>query len=363
MRAPIADGTAARILAEEATLPVIPEIPEGLTLFALDDMHAGKINWLFNQVREEKGLPARDFSEYLWAFWKSPAGVPVGSVILNEEGDAVASFALLPRQVWVAGSMQLIYEAGENVVHKDYRGGSLTRAVGAHCLQQLSNRGGVMAFGQCKHSRVCAAGRRWFGYQELFQMVAREKQLNLLPSDDVAAGNLTISEEKTYGKVFNQIWHHVRDQYSVLMARTARQLDWRYGKSSPGQHTAYVARDADKAVGYVIVKYRKDDGNSIATIVDLMCGKDEKVAASLLQHAEQQAAIKGYAKIRFSPTTNTLAAKVMKGYSPTTLGASKPMIAVPLWSRMADASSKSVQTDLLDASKWHFAAGDFVLEN
>lgn len=356
--------------------------PPGVVFRTLDPSNAQAANALFNSVFQQE----RPVEHYLWKFWGSPAGGPLGIVAMKSASrEAIAVNTGIRKQVRIMGEDQVAMVLCESAADPNVRGGGrlyrqTTLGTGMHATEENL----LLGYGGQSTDAAIKIGKRWFKYQVLMQLNTWEKRLSLTPAlrakfgsfGDVLAGaankivkpkcgqhsaGIEVEIVNDFGPEFDYIWMQHRDLYPVVSCRDAATLKWRYKLCPVFRHRVLIARKRGRAIGYLVWREWQRDGVNLATVMDLFHGKNTEVAGELLCCASEDAFAKGMDFIHFAVKPNSLEENVMRklpGFSFSKRERPDRVLVGPI--RTADLSEHRIELMqvFLNQQNWYYTQGD-----
>lgn len=126
------------------------------------------------------------------------------------------------------------------------------------------------------HQVVAALGNRWIAIRAL---LSRRPMLK---------NDLEMIEIATFGKETDQLWNNLKSEYSVIVPRNSRFLNWRFVDAPDLVYRRFIARRAGKPIGYMVLRRCGPEELPIGMIVDLFAPRSAgEVVEALVQYAIQ----------------------------------------------------------------------------
>lgn len=295
------------------------------------------INDLYNRAFKQE----RSFEDYQWKYWKNPAGPPFGILAREKEtGKYLSTSTGVRKQVWVNGKEVPGILTCETSSDPDARGGGrLFKSVMQGFGVAVNDEQGIVwSYGGQSSDDAIKIGKRWFGFRIVVELVCWEIVLGTKLAFQSRFGNtlggmigavadplfrsrwktpptgLNFKQVERFSSEFDALWEDFRDQYAVVFWRDAATLNWRYVENPFWDHRIVEARRDGKLVGYVVWREWEDQGNRIATILDLWHGEDESTVMGLLDESRRLAAQSGCAFLRFAIKENGVEQKAFEEF-------------------------------------------------
>ena len=358
---------------------------------AVDFQVAGRedgeeINALFNRSFEQR----RSAAHYAWKFWDGPGGAPHGVIAVEKEGGKVLAIATgVAKKVWLDGRERrtlLLCETSSDPAARG--GGKLFRGAMAGLASTIVEDAGIRwCFGGQSTDTAIKVGKRWFGYHELFVLQPWEFRLSIEPAlrrrlgglgaalaapadavraagwKDRAAG-CSFEEVSRCGPEFDALFARYRDRYRLVMWRDAETLNWRYFDCPVPGHRILLARRDGEPVGYVVWREWDDEGIRVGTVLDLWDGKDEDLAAALLDAARRAARAGGCRFLRYWTMPGSVEEAALGRFRNARKAENQRpdlIMCTPMCGRGVDTQPPEYLEEIatvVDPSSWYYAQGD-----
>lgn len=359
-----------------------PKVPRGFRLERLDARHLAAANDLFNRVFHR----SRPLEHLLWKFRQSPHGPPVAFGAFHEaSGNLVARGPGLPRRARIAGKDAMALMVCESESDPKFRAGGLAfRAVTVALGLTGGAEGFLFAYGSQSTDQAIRVGRRWFGYRVMWRLRTFHRRLSLGPAvrrrfpgagkllagpaasllrvaDSTRRAGLAVEAHEGFGPEFDFLWERFRDRYPMILCRDAATLEWRYGRCPVGCHRVLLARRGREPAGYLVWRHWERDGVQLATVLDLLAGRDADTAAALLVAAVREAGRHGCEFLHVAPLPRS---DTMQALHKTRLFRPEPrerldcVIGTPLPVPAATEEQYQLQRVIVNPRNWHYMQGD-----
>ncbi len=362
-------------------MPKITPLPQGVSLVPVEREHSEALNALFNRVFGQE----RPLAHFLWKFWENPAGPPVGLVALaDDDGRVLAANLGLRKRFSIQGRESGGVLICESASDPDYpSGGRLYRNATIATGFWSGECNLPISFGGQSTDEAIRIGERWFGYRVLFSLQPWRLRLSLGPAlrrrfgaagawaaralDPVLRSRLRRpgAVEVLAGPFtgeFDAFFERVRGRYPVLAWRDRATLSWRYARCPVGRHRTLVLRRGGRMEGYLIYRDWVRDGVRLATVLDLLDGRDSEAAEALLCAAARDAAEQGCAFLEFCPMPGSTAEEGLRripGAAPVENERPDHIIVTPL-PRCTEPEPWywEVERVIVRAENWYYTQGD-----
>ncbi len=254
-----------------------------------------RLNDLFNMVFNQR----RSLEAWYWLYRDNLSdGLKIISVA-ESDGEIIAEHANVPVPFKFKDKAVMIAQPVDNLVHPDFRGGAIIRAIHRHSYKKYSEEDLPFGFG-FPTDVYYTVGKRLCKYEDLCSIPVLFKRLNLrgtfkgrissLPalfesgirtiSSDIY--RLQVLAKKTPCKCSVQrvsvvdrdidvLWERAKNRYGIMTVRDCRFLTWRYLDKPGDSYDIFLARDRDEnPAGYIVVKVSESGGGSTGYIVDIL---------------------------------------------------------------------------------------------
>ncbi len=348
----------------------------------LTEANAPAVNALYQEVFREE----RSAAHYRWKFLDDqhrPGLATVG--VEKATGRVVGVNNGRPRRFRVAGHDFEFLQVCETATAPDARSLSLFRKVTFGVALQARDRGVRFAYGGRTSEAAARLGAKVFRYRTLFELPTWERRLRLRAAFQRRFGRFwgrlfaavgdrfrrvaPAAEEQGwefervvgFGPEFDRLWGRLRDRYRVAAVRDARALDYRYTQCPVGEHRVWLARSGGEAAGFVVVRLWQRDGVRLATALDWLAGRDERLLRALFSRACRDAADCGADFFHVAALPDSPAGRALAGLPGCRVSRREPLDRVvccmlPFCGEPGE--DEATLLEAYDPEAWHYTQGD-----
>jgi hypothetical protein len=110
-----------------------------------------------------------------------------------------------------------------------------------------------------------------------------------LASRSVEVSGVTVSRVDTFDDRFDALWERARWNYSILLIRDRRYLQWRFMERPDARYTTFIVTRGLDLVGYLVMRSTEKSGTRWGYIVDfLVDDRSVSLFALLVRHGIEQ---------------------------------------------------------------------------
>jgi len=190
------------------------------------------------------------------------------------------------------------------------------------------------------------------GWQMLDQRNAWQKKLPT-KSTSTMLRSRAIKEIERFDHRVDRLWDRVKQDYVVVVPRTAKFLNWRFTQHPTEEYSKFVVEDNSGEIsGYLVLKvYRRGDEVK-GHIIDMLCLNNENIVKSLLDYSYNFFIEKGIRNLTCWMPESSFYTSLLKKE-----GFATEMMETHCGLWILDKQEKLVDT-ATDIKNWHITMGD-----
>lgn len=309
-----------------------------------------------------------------WKYFQNPLGAAAVGVVTD--GPRVVSLAAgVPKQVRVGSQILTVFELGDFITAPEYRKRGLFSSLINLVCGEARKRGAAFVYVRPNESsfRILTEGLLFLEAHQIEERryvtpsSAIHSKMGVAPAVTralgadwvafkravpVSAKSVTVAQVPRFGPEMEDLWNKASGQYSFVLVRDTRYLNWRYA-DCPTPFQLWTAYCDGNPTGYAITFTQQVQ--PVGYIVDLFAApEDARTAATLLRTVMEAMFAKGVQRVyTWIPHSDTASAgvKLLKRVCPL-MNAPYLHMAMRFLDGQTNISS-------LPQRGWHLAPGDF----
>ena len=266
------------------------------------------INNLFNTIFKQN----RDLKEWEWKFMKSPISSRPFIILAKDGEKIVGEYSCIAYYLKYRDKIVRNVEPVDNMVDEDYRGGAKGIQVQMFLKleEALRNNGIDVGFG-FPNREAYIVGKRFLKYVDLIKIenffkrlswrLALKSRVNIPLLIDFVGWmsrfmirfSIAVTKKPIRGiqyrwvRAFDEridlFWEKISEQYSIMVKRDFRYLNWRYCKKPRNDYHILQAEKDGDIVGIIIVKYEDRGDARIGFIMECIAIKEPYLMENLVR--------------------------------------------------------------------------------
>ena len=340
----------------------------------------------------------RTSEEWLWQYKNNPLGHLIG--VAEYSGKIVGHMALVPTYMKIGDKAITGSQAVDLVVHPEFRRQGMFLAIGEFLTKEAGKEGIDISYGfpnKPAHSGHLKYG--WFDISEaalLIKPVNMNKIVNYLSAyrmirfldrykisrkvlkyvfqsaltiinffykifdrieEDNNRKNVEIRAIESFDDRIDDFWKKISRDYTIIVIRDKRYLNWRYFKKPNVKHTVLLAEKNGEIFGYIILRSRDEKNSRVGYIVDIFASLDDHIVIqSLISKAIEHFIKENADLIKCWVLKNSSSARLFRKILRFNGFVHFFARSQPLITRLN--SSKLSRTLVGDSKKWYITMGD-----
>jgi len=249
-----------------------------------------------------------------WMYKENPAGN--SRIWLAEhDGRIVGQYPLIPMDMKVGNE---IMRASQNVglmTHPDYQHQGIFSALERVALDSAGREGVHITIGFPNEAALPGHIKSgWFdiaAIQVIFKPLNWGKALKLRINNKFllklcgvggnladkmffrakrpsAVEDLAISQVSSFDERVNELWTEVSNHSKIMVVRKSDYLNWRYVTAPSAEYSIYIAEQAQKVCGYLVLGCRQKSSQTKVGIIFDVIAQSEEIAQCLISKAIKQ---------------------------------------------------------------------------
>ena len=232
---------------------------------------------LFYRVFQKEMSPAF----WNWRFSENPAGKGIVKLAFDEE-KLVGHYAVIPMNVQVQGRAVKAAFSMTTMTDPEYSGQGIFTFLAQETYIASQKRGIHFVYGfPNRNSRY--GFEQKLGWQGLSLINTLEKKAPDKARRDPP--EKTIEYIEHFDQRFDSLWERVKQDFQVIVPRTAKYLNWRFAKNPEVDYVKYIVYDDTAVLGYFILKVYTAGEVIKGHIADMLCINERKIMGLLLDNA------------------------------------------------------------------------------
>jgi hypothetical protein len=281
---------------------------ENIAIEAYKDGDETGINNLFNTVFDQN----RDLREWEWKFMESPISSRPFIILAKDGEKIVGQYSCISFYLKYRDKVVRVVQPVDNMVDKDYRGGA--KGIQVQTLlkaeEAVRNNGIDIGLG-FPNREAYIVGKRLLKYNDLIKIehffkrlswrLAMKSRVNIPLLSDFAGWmsrfairfSIAVKEKPIRGiqyrwiRVFDEridlFWEKLSEQYSIMVKRDFRYLNWRYCKKPGNDYHILQAEKDGNIIGIIIVKYLDRGDARIGFIMECIAIKEPYLMENMVR--------------------------------------------------------------------------------
>ena len=301
---------------------------------------------LYQEVNKREML----LSQWLWKF----ADVPFGHAIIKLMFDGnklIGHYAVVPLNVQVGGVVVDAALSVNTMTHPDYEKRGIFSYLAEETYKKCRQQGLKFVYGFPNKNSYYGFTRK-LGWQDLDGMTILEKELKVPAQTETSRWD-AISPVDRFDERIDSLWGMVRADYSVIVSRTSKYLNWRFVEHPVEKYARFVIGGNNTSLlGYLVLKTYYSDQGIKGHIVDVLCSKDKDLVRNLIRYSEQH-----FMKIGITNLSCWASERSLYGEVLAEEGFKRKEFGIHFGVRAFDKRDKTL-VSLAQKENWHLAMGD-----
>jgi len=340
----------------------------------------------------------RTSEDWFWEYKNNPFGHLIG--VAEHNGQIVGHMALIPTLMKIGDKVALGSQAVDLVVHPEFRRQGMFLAIGKFLIKEAGKEGIDISYGvpnKPAHSGHLKYG--WFDVCEvplLIKPINMNKIVNFLDKyrmirflirykisrnaakfllqfiftiisfiskifnrieDDDNTRSVETRAIKSFDDRIDDFWKKISRDYTIIVIRDKKYLNWRYFKKPNVKYTVLLAEKNGEILGYIVLRSRNEKNLRVGYIVDVFTSLDKEIViqsliSQAIEHFRKENADLIICWMSKNSSSACVYHKILRynGFI-RFFTRSYPLIARVI-------SSKLSRTFVGDSKKWYFTMGD-----
>lgn len=283
--------------------------------------------------------------------WKHLGSNPAGKAlvyVMEHEGKIIVHFAVVPYRIRYFGEDILASHSIGSMVAPEYQGKGLIKFVADKLFEEAVTRNIAFSYG-FPNGLAYDLHIKLMGYRDLMPIATLERSADGKISESTKG--LKFLAINNFGPAVDKLWDAGKDTYQISVIRDAAFLNWRYLARPDQKYRAFGAYEAERLVGYIVLKLYRDELVLKGHIIDLFTlPRREDVARFLIEEG-----LNFFAKNGTNLESSWVAGSALYERLLTEKGF-KPVCSRPLICRLNFDKEKYQRA--LNGANWYFTMGD-----
>lgn len=234
---------------------------------------------LNNEFNDRKML----LEHWKWKFAKNPFGKAIVKLMFDGE-KLIGHRGAMPVVVSIQGRDFPSAQTVNNLIHPDYRRMGMSTCLANAICEEARERGIKFMYNFINpdsylvHSKIDV-------WQMLDQRNAWQKKLPTKSTSAMLCSR-AIKEIERFDHRVDRLWDRVKQDYVVVVPRTAKFLNWRFTQHPTEEYSKFIMEDNNEQIsGYLVLKIYRGRDEVKGHIIDMLCVSEADIVKSLLGYS------------------------------------------------------------------------------